>query len=143
MQQLDCSQKYGSRWRGQIHSILWVWFVASVQRLRSIGAAIQENSQWGIDMGNVNLLDVAELPGLRSLAVRSHLVEGKLKKDAPDITRLIGGEARSHLAVLNITVEEEKPNSQKQWRLSSDDAEAPPSGKNMRKIHTICGRMHT
>jgi hypothetical protein len=61
MQLLDCSQKYSSRWRGQIHSILWVWFVASVRRLRAMGTVIQEEPQWGIDMDHVNLLDVAEL----------------------------------------------------------------------------------
>jgi hypothetical protein len=50
MQLLDCSQKYSSRWRGQIHSLLWVWLVASVRRLKALGAEIQEEPQWGIDM---------------------------------------------------------------------------------------------
>jgi hypothetical protein len=125
MQLHDCSQRYGSKWRGQIHSILWVWFVASIKRLRATGVAIQEEPQWGINTCNVNLQDVEELPGLRSPGVRSQLVESRLKKCAPDITRLLGGIALSRLAVLNITVEGERPNSQRQWSWSSDDAEAP------------------
>jgi hypothetical protein len=125
MQLYDCSQKYGSKWRGQIHSLLWVWFVASIRRLRAMGTAIQEEPQWGIDTGNLNLQDVEELPGLRSPGVRSNLVESRLKKCAPGITSLLGGASLSRLAVLNITVEGEGPNGQRQWRWSSDDAEAP------------------
>ena len=90
-----------------------------------MGTAIQEEPQWGIDTGNVNLQDVEELPGLRSPGVRSNLVESRLKKCAPDITSLLGGASLSRLAVLNITVEGEGPNGQRQWRWSSDDAEAP------------------
>ena len=116
MQLLDCSQKYSSRWRGQIHSILWVWLVASVRRLKAMGADIQEEPQWGIDTDHVNPLEVAELPGLRSLAGRNPLVESGFKKGAPSSARLLGGEGRSHLAVLNITVDKERPNGQKQWR---------------------------
>ncbi len=71
MQLLDCSKEYGGRWRGQIHSILWVWFVASVRRLRAGGVAIPEEPRWRIDMSQVNLLDVAELPGLNSSRVTS------------------------------------------------------------------------
>ena len=56
-----------------------------------MGTATQEEPQWGIDMDHVNLLDVEELPGLLSLAVRSPLVEGGLKKGAPNSTRLMGG----------------------------------------------------
>jgi hypothetical protein len=74
MQLLDCSKNYSGRWREQIHSILWVWFVASVRRLRARGAAIQEEPQWRIDISHVNLLDIAELPGLRSSQMRNHLV---------------------------------------------------------------------
>jgi hypothetical protein len=37
MQLYDCSQKYGRKWRGQIHGLLWVWFLASVRRLRAMG----------------------------------------------------------------------------------------------------------
>ena len=125
MQLYDCSQKYGSKWRGQIHSLLWVWFVASIRRLRAMGTAIQEEPQWGIDTGIVKMQDVEELPGLLSSGVRSNLVESRLKKCAPDITRLLGGAALSRLAVLNITVEGERPNGQRQWRWSLDDAEAP------------------
>jgi hypothetical protein len=125
MQLYDCSQKYGSKWRGQIHSLLWLWFVASIRRLRAMGTAIQEEPQWGIDTGNVNLQDVEDLPGLRSPGVRSNLVESRLNKGAPDIAQLLGGAALSRLAVLNITVEGKRPNGQKQWRWSSDDAEAP------------------
>ena len=84
MQLYDCSQKYGSKWRGQIHSLLWVWFMALVRRLRTMGTAIQEEPQWGFDTGNVNLQDVEELPGLRSPGVRSNLVENRLKKCVPD-----------------------------------------------------------
>jgi hypothetical protein len=114
MQLYDCSQKYGSKWRGQIHSLLWVWFMASVRRLRAVGTAIQEEPQWGIDTGIVKRQDVEELPGLLSSGVRSNLVESRLKKCAPDITRLLGGAALSRLAVLNITVEGERPNGQRQ-----------------------------
>ena len=112
MQPYDCSQKYGSKWRGQIHSLLWVWFMASVRRLRAMGTAIQEEPQWGVDMCNVDLQDVEDLPGLRSPGVRSKLVESRLNKCAPDITRLLGGAALSRLAVLNITVEGDRPNGQ-------------------------------
>ena len=126
MQLYDCSQRYGSKWRGQIHSILWVWFVASIKRLRATGVAIQEEPQWGINTNlqelNVNLQDVEELPGLRSPGVRSQLVESRLKECAPDITRLLGGIVLSRLSVLNITVEGERPNSQRQWRWSSENA---------------------
>jgi hypothetical protein len=125
MQLHDCSQRYGRKWRGQIHSILWVWFVASIKRLKATGVAIQEEPQWGINTCNVNLQYVEELPGLRSPAVRSQLVESTLKKCAPDITRLLGGIALSRLALLNITVEGERPNSRRQWSWSSDDAGAP------------------
>ena len=90
-----------------------------------MGTAIQEEPQWGFDTGNVNLQDVEELPGLRSPGVRSNLVESRLKKCAPGITSLLGGASLSRLAVLNITVEGEGPNGQRQWRWSSDDAEAP------------------
>ena len=89
MQLLDCSKEYGGRWRGQIHSILWVWFVALVRRLRARGAAIPEEPQWRIDINQVNLLDVAELPGLNSSQVRNHLVECGFKKCVPDIAKLL------------------------------------------------------
>ena len=89
MQLLDCSKNHSGKWRGRIHSILWVWFVASVRRLRARGAAIQEEPQWRIDISHVNLLDVAELPGLRSSQVRNHLVECGFKKCAPDIAKLL------------------------------------------------------
>ena len=125
MQLYDCSQKYGSKWRGQIHSLLWVWFMASVRRLRAVGTAIQEEPQWGIDMCNVDLQNVEDLPGLRSPGVRSNLVESRPNKCAPDFTRLLGGVALSRLAVLNITIDGVRPKSQRQWRWSSDDAEAP------------------
>jgi hypothetical protein len=125
MQLYDCSQKYGSKWRGQIHSLLWVWFLASVRRLRATGTAIQEEPQWGIDVGNVDLQDVEDLPGLRSPGVRSHLVESKLNKCAPDIPRLIEGAALSRLAVLNIAIDEARLTTQRQWRWSSNDVEAP------------------
>jgi hypothetical protein len=124
MQLYDCSQKYGSKWRGQIHSLLWVWFMASVRRLRAVGTAIQEEPQWGIDMCNVDLQNVEDLPGLRSPGVRSNLVESRPNKCAPDFTRLLGGVALSRLAVLNITIDGVRPKSQRQWRWSSDDAEA-------------------
>jgi hypothetical protein len=125
MQLYHCSQKYGSKWRGQIHSLLWVWFVASVRRLRAMGTAIQEEPQWGIDMCNVDLQDVEDLPGLQSPGVRSNLIESRLNKCNPDITRLLGGAVLSLLAVLNITVEGDRPNGQRQWHWSSDYAEAP------------------
>ena len=124
MQLLDCSKNYSGRWRGQIHSILWVWFVASVRRLRARGAATQEEPQWRIDISHVNLLDIAELPGLRSSQMRNHLVECGLKKCAPNITKLLGGAERSCLAALNITVDEDR-STLRQWRWSSIDAEAP------------------
>jgi hypothetical protein len=124
MQLLDCSKEYGGRWRGQIHSILWVWFVASVRRLRAGGVAIPEEPRWRIDISQVNLLDVAELPGLNSSRVRDHLVECGVKKCAPDMAKLLGGADRSRLAALNITVEEDRCNL-RQWRWSSKDAEAP------------------
>jgi hypothetical protein len=123
MQLLDCSKNYSGRWRGQIHSILWVWFVASVRRLRARGAAIQEEPQWRIDISHVNLLDIAELPGLRSSQVRNHLVECGLKKCAPNIAKLLGGAERSCLAALNITVDEDRSNP-RQWHWSSNDADA-------------------
>ncbi len=124
MQLLDCSKEYGGRWRGQIHSILWVWFVASVRRLRAGGAAIPEEPRWKIDISQVNLLDVAELPGLNSSRVRDHLVECGVKKCAPDIAKLLRGTDRSRLAALNITVEEDRFNL-RQWRWSSNDVEVP------------------
>jgi hypothetical protein len=49
-QLVDSSKRYGRKWlwRGQIHSILWVWFFASVKKLRATGAAIKEEPQWEI-----------------------------------------------------------------------------------------------
>jgi hypothetical protein len=90
-----------------------------------MGTAIQEETQWGIDMCNVDLQDVEDLPGLRSPGVRSNLVESRLNKCAPDFTRLLGGAALSRLAVLNIMIDWVRLKSQRQWRWSSDDAEAP------------------
>jgi hypothetical protein len=124
MQLLDCSKEYGGRWRGQIHSILWVWFVASVRRLRARGVAIPEEPRWRIDISRVNLLDVAELPGLNSSRVRDHLVECGVKKCPPDVAKLLGGADRSRLAALNITVEEDRFNP-RQWCWSSNDGEVP------------------
>jgi hypothetical protein len=110
MQLLDCSKNYSGRWRGQIHSILWVWFVALVRRLRARGVAIQEEPQWRIDISQVNLLDVVELPGLKYSQVRNHLVECGLKKCSPNIAKLLGGAERGCLAALNITVDEDRSN---------------------------------
>lgn len=44
---------------------------------------------------------------------------------------------RSHLAVLNITVDKERLNGRKQWRWSSDDAEVP----QQRPGRSDCGLM--
>ena len=90
-----------------------------------MGVAIQEEPQWRIDVGHVNLLDVVELPGLRSTKVRNHLVEGRRKQYAPDTAQLLGEAARSSLAMLNITLDERKPKDQRHWRWSSDDAVVP------------------
>ena len=125
MQLYDCSQEYGRKWRGQIHSLLWVWFLASIRRLSAMGTAIQEEPWWEIDMCNVDLQDIEDLPGLRSPGVRSNLAGSWLNEGAPDGTRLLGGAVRSRLAVLNITVNGMRPDSQRQWRWSSNDAAAP------------------
>jgi hypothetical protein len=98
--------------------------VALVRRLRARGAATQEEPQWRIDISHVNLLDISELPGLRSFQMHNHLVECGLKKCDPNITKLLGGAERSCLASLNITVDEDR-STPRQCRWSSNDAEAP------------------
>ena len=67
---------------------------SSVRRLRAGGVAIPEEPRWRIDISQVNLLDVAELPGLNSSRVRDHLVECGVKKCPPDIAKLLGGASR-------------------------------------------------
>ncbi len=104
MQLLDCAVKSSQQWSGQVHGLLWVWFLASVRRLRAAGTAIKEEPKWRIDIHTVDPWGVTDLPGLRSPTVRGKLEANRLEKDVVDVPRLVGGEALSKLAMLNITV---------------------------------------
>jgi hypothetical protein len=122
MQLLDCSRV---QWQmARTNPQHFVGVICSIGSKVEGQGTIPEEPQWRIDISQVNLLDVAELPGLNSSQVRNHLVECGFKKCAPDIAKLLGGTDRSRLAALNITVDEDRFNL-RQWRWSSNDADAP------------------
>jgi hypothetical protein len=54
MQMLDCAVKNNQQWGGQVHGLLWVWFLASVRRHRTAGMAIKEEPKWRIDIHTVD-----------------------------------------------------------------------------------------
>jgi hypothetical protein len=124
MQLFDCLQRYGRQWRGQIHNILRVWFLASVRKLRATGAVIKEELQWGIDICTVDLKYYGSTRAEIS-QLCSRLEAGRLEKRAPDITQLLGGETLSSLAALNTTVDGGLKGSQLRWCWSSGDAKRP------------------
>jgi hypothetical protein len=92
-QLVDSSKRYGRKWlwRGQIHSILWVWFFASVKKLRATGAAIKEEPQWEIvtrtgDPFRMLWIYQGWNPlRYESTKVRSKLEAGRLEERPPDI----------------------------------------------------------
>jgi hypothetical protein len=54
MQMLYCAVKNNQQWGGQVHGLLWVWFLASVRRLRTAGMPIKEEPKWRIDIHTVD-----------------------------------------------------------------------------------------
>jgi hypothetical protein len=47
---LDCSKAFGKAWRGRIHALLWVWFLASVRRVREEHGDNVKEPIWSIDL---------------------------------------------------------------------------------------------
>ena len=126
LQLLDCSQEFGRAWRGRLHALLWVWFLASVRRIRKEHEDNVREPIWSIDLSRVRLKDLELLPGFN----RANIQE--LTRMRTDVTSTIEGarsvlgtEGLGQLSLLNIEVRWGGEAGEDRWQWSANIEEVP------------------
>ena len=126
LQLLDCSQEFGRAWRGRLHALLWVWFLASVRRIRKEHEDNVREPIWSIDLSRVRLKDLELLPGFN----RANIQE--LTRMRTDVTstiegarRVLGTEGLGQLSLLNIEVRWGGEAGEDRWQWSANIKEVP------------------
>ena len=121
LQLLDCSQEFGRAWRGRLHALLWVWFLASVRRIRKEHEDNVREPIWSIDLSRVRLKDLELLPGFN----RANIQE--LTRMRTDVTstiegarRVLGTEGLGQLSLLNIEVRWGGEAGEDRWQWSAN-----------------------
>ena len=125
-QLLDCSQAFGKAWRGRIHALLWVWFLASVKRVREEHGDNVKEPVWSIDLSQVHLSDLELLPGFHHENIQA------LTRMRTDRTSTIAGARRvlgtgniGQLALLNIELRWGGEAEDDHWQWSVNMEEVP------------------
>ena len=126
LQLLDCSQAFGRAWRGQIHALLWVWFLASVKRVREEHGDDVEEPIWSIDLSQVCLSDLELLPGFHREGIKAlEKMRTERSGTIAGARKVLGTDNISQLALLNIELRWGGEAGDDHWQWSVNMEEVP------------------
>ena len=123
---LDCSKAFGKAWRGRIHALLWVWFLASVRRVREEHGDNVKEPIWSIDLSQVCLSDLRLLPGFHSENMKE-LTKMQTERTGTiaGARKVLGTDNISQLALLNIELRWGGEAEDDHWQWSASIEEVP------------------